>query len=70
MNMRLPGFKGEFLWEFDTAERQLLALAEAFPAESYGWRPAKTGKRTGCTVLTEATLGVYGGLGRWMRRED
>jgi len=28
------------------------------------------GKRTGCTVLTEATLGVYGRLGRWMRRED
>jgi len=27
-------------------------------------------KRTGCTVLTEATLSVYGGLGRWMRRED
>ena len=27
-------------------------------------------KRTGCTVLTEATLGVYGRLGRWMRRED
>ena len=40
MNMRLPGFKGEFLWEFDIAEGQLLALAEAFPAESYGWRPA------------------------------
>jgi uncharacterized damage-inducible protein DinB len=39
---RLPGFKGEYLWEFDIAERQLLALAEAFPPESYAWRLAAT----------------------------
>jgi len=42
MKTRLPGFKGEYLWEFDIAERQLLALAEAFPAERYGWRTAET----------------------------
>jgi uncharacterized damage-inducible protein DinB len=39
---RLPGFKGEYLWELDIAERQLLALAEAFPPESYAWRLAAT----------------------------
>jgi hypothetical protein len=33
MGTRLPGFKGEYLWEFDIAERQLLALAQAFPSE-------------------------------------
>jgi len=56
MNMRLPGFKGEFLWEFDIAEGQLLALAEAFPAESYGWRPAKTA-RSVSEVLVHVAVG-------------
>jgi len=41
---RLPGFKGEYLWELDIAERQLLALAEAFPADRYGWHPAETAR--------------------------
>jgi len=53
MSMRLPGFKGKFLCEFDIAERQLLALAEGFPAESYGWRPAKRrgrSARSWCTL--------------------
>lgn len=44
MSTRLPGFKGEYLWEFEIAEQQLLALAEAFPAERYGWRPAETAR--------------------------
>jgi hypothetical protein len=44
MKTRLPGFKGEYLWEFDIAERQLLALAEGFPAERYGWRTAETAR--------------------------
>ena len=44
MSTRLPGFKGEYLWEYDIAERHLLALAEAFPAERYGWRPAETAR--------------------------
>jgi len=56
MSMRLPGFKGEFLWEFDIAERQLLALAEAFPAESYGWRPAETA-RSVSEVLVHVAAG-------------
>ena len=41
---RLPGFKGEYLWEFDIADRQLSALAEVFPAERYGWRSAETAR--------------------------
>lgn len=44
MSTRLPGFRGEYLWEYDIAEKQLLALAEAFPAERYGWRPAETAR--------------------------
>ena len=44
MAKRLPGFKGEYLWELDIAERQLLALAEAFPADRYGWHPAETAR--------------------------
>ncbi len=47
MSTRLPGFRGEYLWEYDIAERQLLALAEAFPAERYAWRPAETARSVG-----------------------
>lgn len=36
---RIPGFRGEFLWELDIVTRQILGLAEAFPAEKYDWRP-------------------------------
>ena len=42
MGTRLLGFKGEYLWEFDIADRQLCALAEAFPDDRYGWRPVET----------------------------
>jgi len=44
MSSRLPGFKGDYLWEFDIAERQLVALAEAVPAERYAWRSAETAR--------------------------
>jgi len=66
MSTRLPSFRGEYLWEYDIAEQQLLALAEAFPAERYGWRPAETARSVsevlvhlgagGCMLL--ALLGV------------
>ena len=36
---RIEGIRGEFLWELEIAERQIIALAEAFPAEKYTWRP-------------------------------
>jgi uncharacterized damage-inducible protein DinB len=53
---RLPGFKGEYLWELDIAERQLLALAEALPEERYGWRPAETA-RSVSEVLVHVAAG-------------
>jgi len=37
--LRIDGFRGEFLWELDIAERQIVALAEAIPAGKYDWRP-------------------------------
>ena len=39
MTTRIPGFRGEFLWEFDIATRQIVAMAECIPAEKYEWRP-------------------------------
>jgi hypothetical protein len=36
---RIDGFRGEFLWELEIAERQLTAMAEAIPAAMYAWRP-------------------------------
>jgi uncharacterized damage-inducible protein DinB len=76
MSTRLPGFRGEYLWEYDIAEKQLLALAEAFPAERYGWRPVETARSVsevlvhlgmGCRTLlvllgVEAAPGLYGEL--------
>jgi uncharacterized damage-inducible protein DinB len=34
------GFKAEFLDNLDEVEEKLMELAEATPAERYGWRPA------------------------------
>jgi uncharacterized damage-inducible protein DinB len=36
-----PGFREEFGGQFGASARKLVALAEAMPAESYGWRPAE-----------------------------
>src|SRR5215813_2396707 len=44
MPERISGFRGEFLWEWEIAERQLLQLANAFPADDYGWRPHTTAR--------------------------
>lgn len=41
---RLGGFRGEFLWEFEIVERQLVALAQAIPEDGYAWRPAATAR--------------------------
>jgi uncharacterized damage-inducible protein DinB len=54
---RVRGFKGEFLWELEIAERQLLALAEAFPAERYGWRP--DGARSVSEVIVHVAAGNF-----------
>ena len=39
MATRTAGFRGEFLWELEIAERQIVAIAECIPAERYDWRP-------------------------------
>jgi uncharacterized damage-inducible protein DinB len=41
---RLDGFRGEFLWELDIAEKQMLAMADTVPAEKYDWRPDKAAR--------------------------
>ena len=56
MSTRIPGFKGEYLWEYDIVDRQLSALAEAFPEERYGWRPAETA-RSVSEVLVHVAAG-------------
>jgi len=35
----LPSFKEEFLQQFNASMGKLVALAEAMPAEKYGWSP-------------------------------
>ncbi len=35
------GFKAEFLQQFGSDARKLVALAEAMPAETFDWRPAE-----------------------------
>lgn len=37
----MPGFRRDLLDPIDHAEREILALAKAIPAEKYSWRPAK-----------------------------
>jgi uncharacterized damage-inducible protein DinB len=55
---RLPGFKGEFLWEFEFPEKQITALAEAIPADSYSWRPAPKA-RSVSEVLVHIAVGNF-----------
>jgi len=56
MSARAPGFPGEYLWEFDIAERQLRALADALPVERYDWRPAEK-SRSVSEVLVHIAAG-------------
>ena len=56
MGTRIPGFKGEYLWELDIAEHQLLLLSEAFPADRYGWRAAESARS-----VSEILVHVAGG---------
>lgn len=48
--------KAEIIRQIDDAEKKLLALAEATPAEKFGWRPAEKVRSTG-----EVFLHVAGG---------
>lgn len=39
MSSRIPGVRGEFLWELEITARQTLAMAEALPSNQFDWRP-------------------------------
>jgi uncharacterized damage-inducible protein DinB len=56
--LRLDGFRGEYLWEFELAERQILAMADALPPEKYGWYPA-AGARSSSEVFVHLAGGHF-----------
>lgn len=53
---RVGGFRGEFLWELEIVERQLIALAEAVPEDKYDWRPGANARS-----VSEVFVHVAGG---------
>jgi len=55
---RIQGFRGEFLWELEIAERQLTAVAEAIPAEKYDWRPHEKA-RSVSEILVHVAVGNF-----------
>ena len=55
---RKLGFRGEYLWEFEFPEQQLELLAEAVPAERYGWRPVDNA-RSVSEVLIHIAAGNF-----------
>ena len=52
----VPGFRGEFLAQQDRVESEILGLAEATPADKYGWRPAP-----GVRSVSEVFIHIVGG---------
>jgi uncharacterized damage-inducible protein DinB len=58
MQQRLPGFKGEYLWELEIPEKQITALAEAIPADKYSWRPSDRA-RSVSEVLVHIAVGNF-----------
>ena len=53
---RPSGFRGEFLAQQDNVEKEILGLAEATPADKYGWRPAP-----GVRSTSEVFIHIVGG---------
>ncbi len=41
MEMPATGYEGSFARDFDRVSEKLLSLAEAIPADKYGWRPTE-----------------------------
>ena len=58
MAERIPGFKGEYLWELEIPEKQITALAEAIPSDKYSWRPADRA-RSVSEVLVHIAVGNF-----------
>src|SRR5258705_8820833 len=52
------GIGPALLFEFDIAERQLLALANAIPEDKYNWRP-NPGARSVGEVLVHVAVGKF-----------
>jgi uncharacterized damage-inducible protein DinB len=50
------GFRAEFLRQQDGVEKEILGLAEATPAEKYGWRPG-----LGVRSISEVYMHIVGG---------
>ena len=58
MPERIVGFRGEFLWEWEIAERQLLQLANNFDASDYEWRPDSNARGVS-EVLVHVACGTF-----------
>ncbi len=58
MPERISGFRGEFLWEWDIAVRQLTQLASAFPEDDYEWRP-DTSARCVSEIFVHVACGTF-----------
>jgi uncharacterized damage-inducible protein DinB len=58
MSERINGFRGEFLWEWDIAEGQLLQLANAFHPDDYSWRPDASA-RSVSEVFVHVACGTF-----------
>lgn len=50
------GFRGEFLANLDEVQDKIMSLAEATPAEKFGWRPA-----AGVRSISEVYMHIAGG---------
>lgn len=55
MSTRMAGFHGEYLWELEIAERQLLELAAAMPEAKYAWQPAQNTRAFSAILVHIAT---------------
>jgi uncharacterized damage-inducible protein DinB len=55
---RTDGFRGEFLWELEIAERQFMAMADAIPATNYEWRPEEKA-RSISEVFVHVAAGTF-----------
>jgi len=58
MTERLPGYRGEYLWEWDVPDHHLRAIVEAIPAERFAWRPADDA-RSVSEVLVHLAAGNF-----------
>jgi uncharacterized damage-inducible protein DinB len=53
---KLTGFRAEFLADLDEVQDKIMQLANAVPAEKYGWRPAP-----GVRSVSEVYMHIAGG---------